>query len=408
MGRMAGSGQTATMDTQPTEEPTIRSLLVGIYLPIVVFAIGEGAVMPFIVLGAQARGASDGTAGAVFALIGISALVFAVPAGALIARLGERGAAVAAVAAVAVGLLGALVASGVVVYAAGIFVMGIAWSVWRLVRFSYLAGAVGTERRGRALSMMGGAQRIGVFIGPFIAAVIVAGAGIGGAFVFAVLASGAALLILVSVRLVGEQDRLDDDRPTMRGLWHEHAPSFRRAGPGAVVLMALRAARSVVIPLWGTQLGLDPAAVAVIFGVSSGVDAVLFYPAGSIMDRFGRKWAGVPSLVLLSASFILIPLTGSFGALLAVGVALGVANGLSAGYIATLGSDLAPETGRAEFLGIWQMIANVGFTAGPLALGGLAAVASLAVAAPVLGAAGLVGAAYIGLAVPETLVRSRR
>jgi MFS family permease len=394
------------MSQRMPDEPTMRSLLMGIYLPIVIFAIGEGAVMPFIVIGAQDRGASEGTAGAVFALIGISALAFAVPAGALIARIGERGAAVVAVVLVGVGLLGALVSSGVAAYATGIFVMGIAWSVWRLVRFSYLAGAVRTSRRGRALSMMGGAQRIGVFVGPFIAAVIVAAGGIGGAFVFAVAASVVALAVFVSVRLVGDGDAPDGGRPTMRSLWGQHGPELRRAGLGSVILMALRAARSVVIPLWGIHLGLDPAAVAVIFGVSSGVDALLFYPAGSIMDRFGRKWAGVPSLVLLSISFILIPVTGSFAALMTLGVVLGIANGLSAGYIATLGSDLAPSVGRAEFLGIWQMIANVGFTSGPLALGGLAAVSSLSVAAPALGVVGLLGAAYIASAVPETLVRS--
>ena len=80
--------------------------------------------------------------------------------------------------------------------------------------------------------------------------------------------------------------------------------------------MVLRAARPVILPLWAVHIGLDPAAVGVIFGVSSGVDAALFYPAGVVMDRFGRKWAGVPSIATLALSFFLMPLTGGFVPLL--------------------------------------------------------------------------------------------
>ena len=44
-----------------------------------------------------------------------------------------------------------------------------------------------------------------------------------------------------------------------------------------------------VVPLWADHIGLDAALVAVIFGISSAMDMVLFYPAGSASDRFGRK-----------------------------------------------------------------------------------------------------------------------
>jgi len=171
-------------------------------------------------------------------------------------------------------------------------------------------------------------------------------------------------------------------------------------------LMILRSSRPVILPLWGIHLGLEPAAIATIFGVSAGVDSALFYLAGSIMDRFGRKWSGAPSVVLMAIAFLLLPLSGGFTSLMGVGILMGLGNAISSGYVATLGSDLAPTDGRAEFLGMWQFIVNIGVTAGPLALGGLTAVASVGVAASILGVIGLAGSVYIALVVPETLVRS--
>ena len=77
--------------------PTLRSLVLAVYLPIVIFAIGEGAIIPFIVLGAQELGASASVAGVIFALQGVALLSFAVPSGALVARFGSRRSAAVAV-----------------------------------------------------------------------------------------------------------------------------------------------------------------------------------------------------------------------------------------------------------------------------------------------------------------------
>ena len=46
-----------------------------------------------------------------------------------------------------------------------------------------------------------------------------------------------------------------------------------------------------------------------IFGISAGVDMLLFYPGGAIMDRFGRVYVAVPSMIVLGLGFVLLPLT---------------------------------------------------------------------------------------------------
>ena len=126
------------------------------------------------------------------------------------------------------------------------------------------------------------------------------------------------------------------------------------------------------------------------------------------MDRRGRKWAAIPSTVLLAASFLVMPLAGNFASLLIVGLLMGLGNGLGSGYGATLGSDLAPADGRAEFLGMWSMVANLGTIGGPLILGGIVAIASVGVASVTIGIIGVVGASHIAFLVPETLARPNR
>ena len=73
----------------------------------------------------------------------------------------------------------------------------------------------------------------------------------------------------------------------------------------------------------------------------------MFYPAGYVMDRFGRKFAYVPSFLLQALGMALIPLTGSFAALLAATSLIGFGNGLGSGTMLTLGADLARQRVRA-------------------------------------------------------------
>jgi len=93
----------------------------------------------------------------------------------------------------------------------------------------------------------------------------------------------------------------------------------------AVTVQVLRSSRQAIIPLWGDQIGLNASQVSLIFGASSAIEMVLFYPIGMLMDRRGRKWAAIPCLILLSVGMALVPLTSGFADLLLVGLLLGFA-----------------------------------------------------------------------------------
>lgn len=114
----------------------------------------------------------------------------------------------------------------------------------------------------------------------------------------------------------------------------------------------------------------------------------------------------MPSLLVLSTSLLLMPLTVGFVSFLLVGLLSGFGNGLGSGAVMTLGADLAPPDAAGEFLGLWRLVGDVGAVAAPPVIGGLEDLFTLDVAAAATGAVGLVGGVIMLLLVRETLARS--
>ena len=390
------------------EEPTLRSLGLTVYGPSFLFAIGQGAVVPIVALAAKDLGASVAIASLTVALRGIGTMVFDLPAGALVSRLGERRAMAVGTGILLASLVACILATSVWVFAAGMFLMGCGWSMWLLARLTYVSDVMPLRLRGRALSTLGGVQRMGNFVGPFLGALALTltGDDLDGAYlVHVVLAvAGCALLLAVPDPHAGRVDPHAGHGPVrFRAVARDHAPTFRTAGIGALCIGVLRASRQAVLPLWADHVGLDAASVGIIFGIAAGLDMLLFYPAGSVSDRFGRKFVAVPCLSILSLGFLLLPLTSSFATIVPVALLLGFGNGLGSGIVMTLGADFAPARGRAEFLGVWRLVGDLGTAGGPLLAAGVTAAVSLGSSSVLTGVVGLCGAAVVLLRMPEPL-----
>ena len=61
----------------------------------------------------------------------------------------------------------------------------------------------------------------------------------------------------------------------------------------------------------------------------------------------------------------------------------------------TLGADFAPPGNQGEFIGVWRFISDIGTSAGPFMVAGVAGVATLGVACVATGGVGLAGAAVM-------------
>ena len=398
---------------------SLRRIAVAVYAPSFLFGLGEGAVLPVIALGVRQLGGSVAMAALVVTLLGIGSLVCNVPASLITHRYGERAALVGAAIWGAAAMALCVLAGQLWLFATGVFMIGMAAAVFGLARQSYLVETVPFAYRARALSALGGVMRIGLFAGPFVAAVLIHFIGIGGAW----WAGAAALLVAAAVgwRMADlpapeiGTDTVDAAAvraaPTIRSVGAEHARTFLTIGLGVLLVSAVRALRQVVIPLWADQLGLAPAVISLIYGFSGGIDMLVFYPAGKVMDRRGREWVGVPSMVILGFGIVLVPFTQGATSLLIASLVIGFGNGIGSGVLMTLGADYSPVVGRAHFLGLWRLLSDIGATGGPALLSAVTALASLAAGVWSVGLLGFAAAGLLWYWIPRTnerLVVKRR
>ncbi|MDW4572976.1 MFS transporter [Microbacterium sp. M3] len=402
-----------------------------VYGPTVLFALGEGAVIPLIPVIAAQLGADVATAALVASALVVGQLCGNIPAGWAVARIGERlTMAIAGVVSLA-GVVGMALAPALGVFAIAVFLIGFCAAAFGLARHSFMTTRVPLAFRARALSLLGGTFRLGMFVGPFVAAALLALFGdehatiwfFGGCLVATVLLvlfgpdpekrflapqtgsarngvetedTGEPVTGSIPVRRTREPEtRSGPGTGVIRTMWR-HRRVLSTLGLAAASLSAVRSARQVVLPLWGVSIGLDAQTIALVVGVSGAIDFALFYASGQVMDRFGRLWAALPAMVLMGAGFVALSFTHDlpqaamwFAMFAAV---LGVGNGLSSGILLTLGADVAPKADPAPFLGSWRTLTDAGGAVAPLLVSGIAAVASLAVASGVMGAVGLLGA----------------
>lgn len=392
-----------------TRAPSVRAVALSVYVPSVLYGIGQGAVIPVVALSARGLGASVGVAGLVVALLGVGQIIGDLPAGQLAARYGERRAMLGATALSVVALVGAATAGSVPVLGAAVLCLGLTGAVWGLARQAYLTEAVPVAMRARALSTLGGSHRIGMFVGPFVGALAIDRWDVAAAYWVHVVTATLACAALVALPEVERRDAATGtDRTTLRAVVRAHLPVLRTLGLAVLLIGAVRASRQVAIPLWAEQLGLSATATSLVFGVSGAVDMLLFYPAGHVMDRFGRVFIAVPSMVVLGVAHLLLPLSTGLTSLLAVAVVMGLGNGMGSGLVMTLGADASPVVGRTQFLGAWRLCADAGNAAGPLAVSAVAALAALGPAIVVMGAVSLVGAGLLARWTPRLDPVARR
>src|SRR5690606_37876301 len=160
---------------------------------------------------------------------------------------------------------------------------------------------------------------------------------------YAALMLVAVVLVAVSLPGVPAAAPREGGGEAARRAMRDAVPTLLNAGFGQVLGQAVRAGRRVLIPLFGAAvLGLDALAVGLVVSAGALVDMLMFYPAGWLMDRHGRKAAIVPCFVLMGLAIALVPLTTGFWSLLGVTVLVGFGNGLGSGTMMTIASDLAP------------------------------------------------------------------
>ena len=386
------------------EDFSLRRIAVPAFGPSAIWSIGAGAVLPVVALSARGLGASVGLAALFVGITTVSEFAAAVPAGVLVERIGERRALVLAGLADAAACALALFAPSLWVLALAVLLLGPSGSVFLLARQSYLTAAAPVHLRARAMSTLGGVTRVGLFVGPLLGAPVVARWGPQGAFGVAVVAGVLAASLAWRTPDLGShhaESGAGASRVPVRQVVARHRRVLLTVGLGVLAIGLARSSRVVVVPLWAEHIGLDAAQTSLVFAAAALVEVVLFWPAGTVMDRHGRVWVAVPVSVLMGAGLLCLPLTTSLLGVAALALLMGVGNGLGSGIVMTLGADAAPEAGRAPFLGVWRLLSLVGHNGASVVVAAVAAVASIGVASVTVGLLTLAGGAWLARWLPE-------
>jgi MFS family permease len=380
------------MPSQSSPEFKIGSLTLPVFLPSLLFGIGEGGLLPLIPSSAQSLGADLPTAGIITGLVMMGTLFADLPAAKLINRLGERRSMIAASITASLGVLLSLTATNLYVLGLGIFIMGATVAVFSFARHSFLTEAVPFSHRARSLSILGGVFRAGHFIGPLLGALLVTLFGIQSVFWnAAIFCSLAALLLLIQKPERMKNTPLSNKISTWL-VAKQESRKLVTLGVASAIMGGLRTARIVGLPLWALHLGIPPATTALYIGIAGALDLALSYSSGQIMDRFGRRWAAVPTAIGLSLTFLLLTLADDGTTFLTIALLMSLANGIGSGIILVIGSDLAPKKNKNEFLASYRLLVDGGVAATPLMIAGLTALSGIGSAMIAVAGFGLLSA----------------
>lgn len=364
------------MASSDPRREVVRDVATSTYIPTFLVEIGLGAVLPVLALSVLAFDYGSVIASLAVAAYSVGRIGGSALGGRLAAGLGPARAAMVMLAVVAAGAAICAVSPAIAPFLLGALTVGIGHAGYHIARQGQVNAAVRTQYRARALTTLAGVWRIANFVGPLLGAALIGIWDLHAVYVAAAAAGAAAMIALRlspawHLRRAAEPERTVSPLTVVR----DNARIFRTLGITVVFTGAVRAARLVVIPLWATHVGLSAEVATLIFGINAAVDMVLFYPAGLVMDRFGRVWTAVPSALMLGLGTIALTATsGALGVTLAA-IALGIGNGWGSGLIMTLAADVAPLATRSVFTGVWSIAQDVGGFIGPMTVSAGAAIA---------------------------------
>ncbi len=384
----------------------LRKIIIAVYIPAFLTSFCMGMLAPTIPAKVDLIGGTAFIIGLAVGAQGLGEAFFSIPTGLLINKFGNKKIMLIGMAGLSIsGSLSGLFQNNLALYFA-LFSLGTFYGFFSLSRHSFMTQIVPSEYRGKAFSRFGGINRIGWFFGPVIGGFTAGSIGIDIPFyIISIVALFTTILIFFTTEPTNENlIQSNEIAPTtFKETILGNKKSFTIGGSGHFIMQFLRQCRHVLIPIWAFSIGLGVEELGLIQSISAAIDMTLFYPVGLIMDKYGRKWTSVPSIILLSLGFIFMTYVDSFNGLMLVGLLLGFANGLGSGAMLTLGSDLSPKNQPGSFLGIWRLFGWSGNSAGGPISGAIAQTVGNTASALSISMIGGIGVIIFSFLLPETL-----
>ena len=133
-----------------------------------------------------------------------------------------------------------------------------------------------------------------------------------------------------------------------------------------------RGALFTFLPIFAVKLGVSLSLIGALIAVSI-LAWLLFTPIGGIIaDRFNRITLVIAGNIIFSLLLVMIPLTNSFGQLLAVLVIQGLSGALVMPAASALDVEEGRKYGMGSSMSVYFLAMGIGMAIGPLISGGIA------------------------------------
>jgi DHA1 family multidrug resistance protein-like MFS transporter len=358
-------------------DPRATRILVWMCVFIAVNQLGFGAIVPVIALYARSFGVAQAAIGLAIAVYGLARFLVAVPVGKLTDVLGRRAALALGGLVTAAGNLLCAYAPNFVTFVGARFVAGAGAALVLIAGQIVLADITTPERRGRVMAIYQGVFLFAVGVGPYPGGLLAERFGLTAPFlVYAgagLLASAVAWLTIPDTRVPAVSAEAAAALPPFAAqvrLLTAH-PGFLLVSLVGLMNAVVRtgALFNVVPVLARDRLLLGTDRIGFGLALSSVVGLLLAYPAGVLVDRYGRKTIIVPATVAAGLSMLLFLAATSYTAFLTGCVVWSVAVGVSGAAPAAYAADVAPPGMNAAAMSTYRMLSDLGYVLGPIALG---------------------------------------
>lgn len=374
-------------------EPARPRILAWMCVLIAVNQLGFGSIVPALALYASSFGVAQSAIGLAIAVYGLARFLIAVPAGQLADRLGRRAALATGGALSALGNALCALAPTYAEFVGARFVAGAGAALVLTTGQIVLADISTPADRGRTMAIYQGVFVFAVGIGPLPGGLLATHWGLAAPFwAYAATSMVTAFVAWLAIPETKQARPADDaeSAPVAYGaqvrLLTRHRGFILVSLIAFVNAVARTGALFNIIPILARdRLTLDADRIGVGLALASVVGLVLAYPAGVMVDRYGRKIVIVPATMLSGLSLLLFLAAPSYAWFLAGCVAWSVAMGISGAAPAAYAADTAPGGMNAAAMSTYRMLADLGYVIGPIALG---LAADLAGATAALGGTG--------------------
>jgi MFS family permease len=406
------AGESRPRDASSGERAISRETILSLYLPAVILSLGTGIAAPVLPAYAKSFDVSFETAALIIIVQPWGSVVSTFPTGYLIDRIGRRPVLLLGPLLTAVTALLTAVAWSFAILLLFRFLNGMAAQMWQQSRLAMIADTGGDRERGKLITWMNSMQRFGMLFAPAIGGLV---AGIDLRLPFVIHGVLVLAVLVPSFWTVKETAPAETRRPEAgNGDWGFILSELRK--PQMLYFLAAqifanltRGNIQLILNFYlAVQYGRSPASLGLSSSANSFLNIPIGLATGTIMDRYGRKKTVVPGFMGLCVSAFFLAWTAydhsPFWVFLIGYYALNVSQGVTAGNMQVLGSDLAPARARGRFIGLWRLMAELGNASSPTVFSALSVIGYMA-SFSFIGSCAFMVAVIIGFKVKETIGR---